>query len=66
MSYTSYESQKIINRARQRALARLANAYPDEYRKLYEEEMESEGLVQVPRGPHDKGGKGPLVWKRTP
>jgi hypothetical protein len=64
MAYRDPDYQVRLNRARQRAFKRLQQEHPDEYRKLYEEEMEIEGFVRASRGEHDRGGKGPTIWRR--
>ena len=64
MGYTDPDQQRSIGRAKNRALVRLQELHPEEYARLYEEEMRIEGYERAPRGKHDRGGKGALIWKR--
>jgi hypothetical protein len=64
MAYSSPEYALAYNKAKARALSRLKDKYPDDYRLFLEEEMLSLGWTREERGPHDRGGKGPMIWRR--
>lgn len=53
-----------LTRAKNRALVRLKSKHEKEYDRYYVEEMNAQGWIRVPRGVHDRGGKGPFVWKK--
>ena len=50
-------------RARERVLTRLANAYPDEYQRLLQEERANESIKAIRSG--DDGGTTSLVDTRA-
>lgn len=58
MAYRDPRMQRVLLRAKSRALARLAEQHPAEYAGYLDAEMLAEGFVRVPRGQRERGG-----WK---